>query len=145
MLKWANKKQIILIFMMLHFKKKIMKNTCRSLYQHLDDMIYSSWDIEQDKLKLVILGHSLPFIPLKTPKIKILKKWKNLLKISSFYTCVPKTTIIWCKVPEIWNGTDRISCHFGPFFALLPPSPLMILDIKILKKMKKIPGDIILL
>ena len=34
--------------------------------------------------------------------------------------------------------------HLGPFFALLPP-PLMILNIKILKKMKKMPGDIILL
>ena len=24
-------------------------------------------------------------------------------------------------IPEIWNMTDRIFCHFGPFFALLPP------------------------
>ena len=23
-------------------------------------------------------------------------------------------------VPKIWNATDRVSCHFGPFFALLP-------------------------
>ena len=23
-------------------------------------------------------------------------------------------------VPEIWNTTDIIFCHFGPFFALLP-------------------------
>ena len=30
-------------------------------------------------------------------------------------------TIIWCIVPEIWNLTDRIFSHFGPFFALLPP------------------------
>ena len=36
-------------------------------------MIYSSWDIEQNILKLVILGHFLPFYPLQTPKIKILK------------------------------------------------------------------------
>ena len=39
-------------------------------------MIYSSWDIEQNLLKLVILGHFLPFTPLKTPKIKILKNKK---------------------------------------------------------------------
>ena len=27
----------------------------------------------------------------------------------------------WCMVPEIWNATDRVFCHSGPFFALLPP------------------------
>ena len=32
-------------------------------------MIYSSWDIAQDILKLVILGHLLPFHPHKNPKI----------------------------------------------------------------------------
>ena len=30
-------------------------------------------------------------------------------------------TVIWCMVPEIWSATDRIFCHSGPFFALLPP------------------------
>ena len=30
-------------------------------------------------------------------------------------------TIIWCMVPEIWSMTDRMFCHSGPFFALLPP------------------------
>ena len=28
---------------------------------------------------------------------------------------------MWCMVPEIWSATDRIFCHYGPFFALLPP------------------------
>ena len=51
---------------------------------------------------------------------------------------------IWCMVPEIWSETDRIICHFGPFFALLPP-PLIIPKIKFWKKMKKMPIDIILL
>ena len=37
------------------------------------NMIYSSWDMEQNILKLVILGHLLPFHPHKNPKIKILK------------------------------------------------------------------------
>ena len=72
------------------------------------------------------------------------------MEISSFYTYVPKITVIWCMVFEIWSPTDRTFCHFGPFFALLPPSPspihpLMIPKIKILKKLKKMPGDIILL
>ena len=39
-------------------------------------MIYSSWDIKQNILKLVILGHFLPFTPYKTQKIKMLKKKK---------------------------------------------------------------------
>ena len=46
-------------------------------------------------LKLVTLGHFLPFIPLKTPIIKIF--------------------------PVIEKETDKIFCHFGSFFALLPP------------------------
>ena len=106
------------------FKKNIKKNTCRYNYQNLDDriyMIYSSWDIEQNILKLVILGHFLPFYPRKNPKNQNFEKWKNLLETSSFYTCVPKITIIWCMVPEIWSATDRIFCHNGPIFC--PPSP----------------------
>ena len=67
----------------------------------------------------VIFGHFLPFTPLTTRKIKILKQWKKHLEMSSLYTCVPKITIIWCMLPEIWNTTDLIFCHFGPFFALL--------------------------
>ena len=26
-------------------------------------------------------------------------------------------------VAEMWSETDRIFCHFGPFFVLLPPLP----------------------
>ena len=39
-------------------------------------MIYSSWDTECGSLKLVILGHYLPFYPSKNLKIEILEKWK---------------------------------------------------------------------
>ena len=61
-------------------------------------------------------------IPLTTRKIKIFKKWKKHLdlEMSSFYTCVPKITIIWCMLPEIWNTTDitlsfwAILCSFTP-------------------------------
>ena len=140
------KNKITLIFLVLHFLKKIRKNTCRYHYENLDDMIYSSWYIEQNIMKLVILCHSLLFYPPKIPKNQNFKKWKNLLEISSFYTCVTKITIIWCTVPEIWGKTDKKICHFGPYFALLPPPLLMISKIKILKKYKKrMPGDIIFL
>ena len=63
------------------------KNTCRYLYQNLDDMIfmiYSSWDIEQNILELVILGHLLPFNPHKIPKIKILKNEKTCWRYHHF-------------------------------------------------------------
>ena len=64
------------------FKEKIL-HQCT---QNLDDMTYSSWNIECDRLKLLILGHFLPFYPLNN------KKRKKVLEISSFYTCVPKPT-----------------------------------------------------
>ena len=83
-----------------------------------------------------------PFSPLATQKIKILKKWKKkCLKILTFYTCAPKVTIIWCTVPEIWRVTDKIFCHFGSFFALLPHLPE---KSKFWKNEKK-PGDNIIL
>ena len=56
-----------------------------------------------------------PFTPLWTQKIKILKKWKKHLEISSFYKRVPKIMIICYTVPEICHVTDhgRIQRFFG--------------------------------
>ena len=50
-------------------------------------------------------------------------------------------TIMWYMVPEIWTTTDFfvIMCHFLPFYPLNSPQN------KNIKKMKKIPGDIIIL
>ena len=42
---------------------------------------------------------------------------------------------------EIWSATDRIFCHFGLFFALLPPNNLKNQNFE---KMKKMPRDIII-
>ena len=47
-----------------------------------------------------------PFTPLTAKKIKILKKVKKQLDISSFYICVPKIMIRSCVVPEICCATD---------------------------------------
>ena len=44
-------------------------------------------------------------------------------------------------VPEILSVTDRMFCHFGPFFALLPHNPKN----QNFEKSKKTPGDIIIL
>ena len=84
-------------------------------------MIHSSWDIEHNILKLVILGHCLTFYPLKTPKTKILKN-KKIYRRYHHFTRIKKITIIWCTVSEVWSETNFL-CHFGPIFALLPPTP----------------------
>ena len=52
-------------------------------------------------------------------------------------------TVIWCMIPEMWSATDRIFCHFGPVFCLF--TPLTAQKIKIFIKMKKPPGNIIIL
>ena len=85
------------------------------------DMIYSSWDTEYGRLKLRIVGHFLPFYSApKTPKNQNFEKMKKLLEISSFYTCVPKTTIIWGMVPEIWSEAGRSFCLLGYFLPFYP-------------------------
>ena len=62
-----------------------------------------------------------PFTPLTTQKIKILKKWKNRLEISSFYTSVPKIMIIFYTVPELWHVTDVICFSFWAIFCPFTP------------------------
>ena len=47
-------------------------------------------------------------------------------------------------VPEIWSATDRIFCHYGPFFALYPPLPPMDPENQNFEQMKKALEDIIL-
>ena len=44
-------------------------------------------------------------------------------------------------VPQIWSAMDRIFCHFGLFFALLPPNNPKNQNFV---KMEKTPRDIIL-
>ena len=84
----------------------------------LYEMWFLRYRVRQTEF-FVILGYFLPFTLLTTLKIKILKKWKNHMELSSFYTCLLKMTIIWCMVPETWSVTDRMCSHFGPFFAFL--------------------------
>ena len=103
--------------------------------------MYGSWD---KKHKDRVFCHFGPFFYpltlLTTQKIKILKK--ESLGILSVYTCVPQMMIIQCIVPEISSVTDRIICHFGLFSALLP---LWQQGKSKFWKMKKTPGDIIIL
>ena len=131
---------------MLHLKKKERKkNTCKYHDQNLD-MIYSSWDTEQSILKLLVLGHFLPFYPLKTPKIKILENEKNCWRYHHFthgYLKSQSYNVWFPRYEAWWTDFFVILGHFLPFYH--PSFPLIILKIKILKKeMEAMSRDIIL-
>ena len=59
-------------------------------------MMYGSWDMKRDRCNCYFSFWAIfcLFTPLTTQKIKILKKWKKHLEISSFETSVPKIMII---------------------------------------------------
>ena len=83
-------------------------------------MMHGSWDMKHDRQNFLSFWVLFcPFTLLTTQKIKILKKWKPHLEISSPYRSVPKIMIICCTVTEIWLMTHVIcNFHFGLFFAL---------------------------
>ena len=62
-------------------------------------MMYGSWDIKHNKQNFFLSFWAIfsPLTSLTTQKMKILKKMKKNLQISSFYTCVPKimTDDVW--------------------------------------------------
>ena len=70
-------------------------------------MLYCSWDIVRDRYNYFSFWAIFcPFTLLTAQKIKISKTWEKRLKISSFYTYIPKIMIRSCTVPEIWCVTD---------------------------------------
>ena len=84
LLKWANKKCKSFKINKVVFFLKNKENVLHLCTKNLDDIIYNSWDIGHDRLKLVILGHFLPFYHLKTWKSRILKKWKICCRCHHF-------------------------------------------------------------
>ena len=104
-------------------------------------MRYSSWDMElhrQDSF-LSLRAIFCRFTPVTTWKIKTLRKWKKHLDMSSFYTYVPKITIIWCMLPEIWSTRDKFFIILGHFLPFIGPKN------QNLEKMKKMPRYIIII
>ena len=111
--------------------KKLKKMSWDIILLHMhtindNHMMYGSWDMERDGQNFLSFWTILCHITLlKTWKIKILKNLKKKKKLPGdiliLHMCTIKMTIIMCMFPEIWSKMDRIFCHFGPFFALLPP------------------------
>ena len=97
-------------------KKKIMKNTPGDIIilhkctKNHDHMLFCSWDMACDRYNCYFSFWAIfcSFTAITAQKIKILKKWKKHLQISSFYINVPKIMIRWCTVPEMVcnRGTD---------------------------------------
>ena len=62
----------------------------------------------------VILDCFLPFYPLMDQENQ---KTPEDIIILHMFTINDNHVIM---VPEMWSATDRIFCHCGPFFAILP-------------------------
>ena len=69
---------------------------------------------------------------LTAQKMKITKKWKKQLEISSIYSSVLKIMIIGYTVPQIWRMTDVIDVILGYF---CPFTPVTAQKMNILKKL----------
>ena len=84
----------------------IILHKCTKIHDH---MLYCSWHVVRDRCNCYFSFWAIfcPFTPITAQKMKIFKKWKKYLVISSFYTCVPKIMIRWCTVTEIWCARDR--------------------------------------
>ena len=65
-----------------------------------------------------------------------------LIDANSFEFFLLSQMPIECMVPEILSATNIFFSHFGPFFPLLPPNNPKNQNFE---KMKRMPGDIIIL
>ena len=84
----------------------IILHMCTKNY---DQVMYGSWDMVRDRCNCYFWFWAIfcLFTPLTAQKIKILKKWKKCMEISSFYICVSKIMIRWWmdkRMDEQTNG-----------------------------------------
>ena len=114
---------------------------CTKNHNH---MRYGSWDTKWDRQIFFLSFWAIffPFTPKTTHKIKILKKWKKHLGMSTSYTYVQQITIKWCMLSETWSTTDRFFVTLDYFLPFYPPNNP---ENHNFEKLKKMPGDIIIL
>ena len=106
-------------------KKKNGKSTWR--YYHFTNikdshMMHGSWDMECNWQNFLSFWTIFcPLTPLTTQKIKILKKMKKFPgDIIILHRCNVNDNYTMHGSWDMERVTDRIFCHFGLFFALLP-------------------------
>ena len=82
-----------------------------------------------------------PFTPLTTQQVKILKIMKKAPGDNMILHRYQKSHMLYCS----WDiACDRCNFHFSFWVIFCPCTPITAWKIKILKKMKKAPGDIII-
>ena len=110
------------------FWKQIKKNCLDilSFYVHMytineHHIIYGFWNVRCDRQKFLSFWVNFcPFSPQTTQKIKILKLKKSPGNIIILHICaIHDNHIIYVSWDMEYNRQNF--CHFGPFFALLPP------------------------
>ena len=82
-----------------------------------DHMLQCSWDMACDGRNCYFSFWAIfcSITPVTAQKMKISKKWKKCLVISSFYTIVPKIMIICYTASDIRCMTGVIIFHLGLF------------------------------
>ena len=98
-----------------------------------------------DKLEKQLFIKKLLSGPIKNTRILMFtmlyffkKNKEKHLEISLFYTCIPKISIIWFTVPEIWSVTDWNWQFLFFFFAFLHPKNPKNQKFEKMKKLKEI-------
>ena len=119
------KSKIILIFAMLHLKKKINKHQKISLFYTCVPKILMIWPtVQRYRVWQTEIGSfRLCFALLCSQKCQKSKFWKNgkiPRDIIILHMCT-EITIIWSMVPKVQSETDRIFWHFGLSFTPLTP------------------------
>ena len=107
-------------------------------------MIYGSWDINCNRqIFFVILGHFWSFYPPNSPKNDSIRKMKTLGDIIILHEGTKTHNH---RLQCSWDMVrDGCNCCFSFWAILCPFTPLTTPKMKISKKMKKTPGDIIIL
>ena len=129
-----------------NFKKKWSKHQ-RLLKKNIPKIMICFTVLEVWHLTDVILifhfGLFLPFSPPQQPKKwKFHKNEKTPVDIIILHKCSKNHDMLYCS----WDMTcDRCNCYFLFWASFCPFTPLTAQKMKISKKLKKTPGDIIIL
>ena len=123
------------------FARDIILHMCTKNHNHMRYEVIWRYGVRQTGF-FVIMDRFCPFTPYGPIKLKFWKNEKNTWRYYHFTNVYHK----WQSY-DIWFFRYRVQqtnffCHFGPFFALLPPNNP---KNQKFKKLKKAPGDVIIL